>query len=99
MHGIPKNSLFRASQKLELKPTSVHETLDLKHQDTENDFRIILIPLTPKITLNRHLHKLLVLNARLEKTTIHLYLCQQKPKSHFPISISDVPPHFSDHKK
>ena len=66
MHGIPKNCLLRASQKSELRPTSVHETLDLKHQDAENDFRIILIPLTPKTTLNRHIHKLLVLNARLE---------------------------------
>lgn len=66
MYSIPKNSLLRASQKSELKPTSVHETLDLKHQDAENDFRIIQVFLTPETTLNRYIHKLLVLNARLE---------------------------------
>lgn len=66
MHGTPKNSLLKASQKPELRPTSLHETLDLKHQDAENGFRITLIAFTPKTTLNRHIHKLLVLNARLE---------------------------------
>jgi len=51
------------SQKSELRPTSLSETLDLNHRDAENDFRTILIPLTPKTTLNSHICKLLTLNA------------------------------------
>lgn len=68
-HSVPKNSLLSS----QVSPLQY-----VKHQTEENDFKITLIPLTPETTLNGQIHKLLVLNTKLENKAIQqsLYLCQ-----------------------